>query len=269
MSMNIHTTQKGQSLIEILFALALFTIGVVTVGYVLFDAFDSFRYGVEASQARYIAIEGIEAVRSIRDTDSDQLQEGTYGLAHIDGYWELSSSSDDLLGTFDRTLTIEKIAHETWYVSSRVTWGTDGGTLKEYVLDTVFTNWTQTQGQAGALGIDVGGVYMNASSTELGGITLYNTDQETLTITGLVFSYEGDASVSSVTLGGTEVYTSATSSVHGSGDNIESFEYALEYGAGAHSMNPVVFSAPIDGDSTLLLTLYFSDESTRHIQLNP
>ena len=76
---------RGQSLIEMLFAVAVFTIGVVTIGYLVFDSFTSLRFGKETMQARLLASEGLEAVRTIYEDDFALLESGTYGLALQNG----------------------------------------------------------------------------------------------------------------------------------------------------------------------------------------
>ncbi len=265
----IHS-QQGQSLIEILFAIALFTVGVVTVGYVLFDAFDSLRHGMEATQARLLAQEGIEAVRAIRDGDADGLEEGIFGLALDAGKWAFRDVPDTD-GIFTRSVTIDAIEMEAWNITSTVTWDDPNGQQKEYTIDTVQTNWEQTIGHAGELGVDAGNVAINSSSTQISGVTLYNAGEsdDILTIDAFELLFEDGGSVEEVVLDGDVVFSSASSTSKVSGDRIYISDYPVGYGSGAHILGPISFSSAVATENGLVLIVHFTDTSSRYISLYP
>ena len=116
--MQTRTLQQGQSLIEIIFAISIFVIGVVTIGYLTIDAFTSMQRVTDSTQARLLAVEGIEALVSISDAEFD-ITAGTYGLALEGGIWTLIKTPDEQ-GKFTRTITIHSIDDDTFEVASQV-----------------------------------------------------------------------------------------------------------------------------------------------------
>ena len=110
-----RTKTSGFFLVEVLLATSLLVI--------LLTAFASvFYYGIESSnitgnrdRANFLAEEGQEAVRSIKNRSFASLVDGTYGLRYASGTWVLASSSDsDALYT--RKVTISTVDfYKKWY----------------------------------------------------------------------------------------------------------------------------------------------------------
>lgn len=97
--------QKGFSLIELLVAMTVFTIGVSSVIFLTLDAHTVSRRSTERTQAILLAQEGLEATRSIRDGDFENLVNGSHGLVLQDGKWVFSNTSDTV-GKFTRTVSV-------------------------------------------------------------------------------------------------------------------------------------------------------------------
>lgn len=133
--------RPGQSLMEVLLAVAIFIISVATVGFLFIDASQTSRRGSDGAKARQFAVEGIEATRAIRDINFSNVTTGTKGLAIVGGQWTFSGTSDTQDG-FTRTLTISAPDADTRYVTSTVTWttGTQTATTTEF---TILTNWNK------------------------------------------------------------------------------------------------------------------------------
>ena len=111
----ITNKEKGQSLIELMIAMGVFVLMVSTVAWLIIDVYLADRAGRERMEATLLAQEGIEAVRSMRDSDFDNLIAGTYGLTLSGSNWLFSGSSDshdqftrqivvsDVTGAIDQT----------------------------------------------------------------------------------------------------------------------------------------------------------------------
>lgn len=138
---NKHIKRKeGFLLIEVLLASALFML----VGGVFIA---SFLYGQESlvlagdrSRASYIAEEGLEVVRNIRDADFANLVDGTYGLAISGNQWIFSGSSDTI-GKFTRTIQITTAGSDRKDITSTVTWQQNAQRAGVVTMVTRLTNW--------------------------------------------------------------------------------------------------------------------------------
>lgn len=113
--------QSGQSLIEVIVAIFVFVLGITTVGMLVLDADVTSRQGVERSKAIFLAEEGLEATRSIRNDKFANLVEGAHGATTTSGIWSFSGLSD-VTDQFTRTVTIENIDAMQKKVTSLVTW---------------------------------------------------------------------------------------------------------------------------------------------------
>jgi len=132
--------QQGQSLIEIIFAITVFTIGIATIGFLVINARVSINHVTDLTSARLLAAEGIEATVSIRDGSFDALAAGTHGLVLEGGYWSLSDNPDNQ-GKFERTITISNLDADSKEVLSQVTWNSINGKEKSISYNTRLTNW--------------------------------------------------------------------------------------------------------------------------------
>lgn len=136
--------EKGQSLIELLIAIAIFVIVVSSFAFFLLDSYAGGRLAEEITVADFLAEEGMEAVRSIRDDSWDSLIAGDHGLAISANTWILQGSQEDLSDQFNkglRKITIEDIDSERKKITSRITWEFTPDRAQEVCLVTYLTNW--------------------------------------------------------------------------------------------------------------------------------
>ncbi len=99
---------SGQSVIEVIIAVAIFVIlasGSVTV---ILGSFLSSRQGSEETQASFYAQEGLDAVKSIRDQSWEFLVDGDHGLSFAGGKWVFNGTSE-VLGKYTRKITISPV----------------------------------------------------------------------------------------------------------------------------------------------------------------
>lgn len=131
---------KGFSLVEILLSGFLFAFLVTAfVGAYIYGQ-DSTSSAGRRDRAVYIAKEGLEAVRSIRDDAFSNLVDGTYGLAISSNQWVLNGSSDTT-DIFTRQITIATVDADTKQVSCDVTWQQNPQRAGDVSLVTYLTNW--------------------------------------------------------------------------------------------------------------------------------
>lgn len=131
---------KGFSLIEVLLSSFLFALLVTAfVGAYIYGQ-DSTSTAGRRARAAYIAQEGLEAVRSIRDSAFSNLVDGTYGLVISSNQWILSGSSD-ITDIFTRQVTISTVDANRKQVSCNVNWRQNPQRMGNISLVTYLTNW--------------------------------------------------------------------------------------------------------------------------------
>lgn len=152
---------KSFTLIETLVAISLLTVGVVG-SFSLMQRVTSFA-SIASSQftASYLAQEGIEIIRNIRDTNYLERQSWDNGIAagasfHLDyrsqvfpdetcgNYLRYASNfytcSADSSGKFQREITIEKPLSDKMVVSVEVSWS-ERGTQHQVFAETELYDW--------------------------------------------------------------------------------------------------------------------------------
>lgn len=135
---------KGQSLIELLVALGIFAAMTAIVSSLLIAGFVPGLQSQENSMALSLAQEGLEAARSIRDNDWDDLSEGSNGLALSDNHWIFQGSKEDIslkLPEGERKIIVESAGSDRKKVVSEITWKSFLNQNKKIELKTYLTNW--------------------------------------------------------------------------------------------------------------------------------
>ncbi len=147
---------KGFSLIELLFAGALFAVFAVGVTETLLTGLSVDRLGEEQTFATQYAASGLEVVRSLQAKDFDILTETDgVGLARQNGEWVIDQDHD-MNGKYTRVITITKVHRDgngnidegggdsdpdTMKVISTVSWRVTPSRSDSVVLETFFTRW--------------------------------------------------------------------------------------------------------------------------------
>jgi prepilin-type N-terminal cleavage/methylation domain-containing protein len=141
---------KGQTLIELLIAIAIFVIVVTGLAYFILDSYASGRLAEEIVVANFLAEEGLEAARSIRDNDWSTLNVGEYGLVISGNNWIFSGTEEDisdLLEKGTRKIIIEELGPadpDRKKITSRINWEFTPARLQDVQLVTYFTNFAKT-----------------------------------------------------------------------------------------------------------------------------
>jgi prepilin-type N-terminal cleavage/methylation domain-containing protein len=141
---------KGQTLIELLIAIGIFVIAVTGLAYFILDSYVAGRLTEEITVANFLAKEGIEAARSIRDNDWSILSVGEHGLMISGNNWVFSGTEEDvsyLLGKGTRKIIIEEFSPvdpDRKKITSRISWEFTPARNQDVQLVTYFTNFAKT-----------------------------------------------------------------------------------------------------------------------------
>lgn len=131
---------RGFSLIEAMLSAALLAMfATSTLGILAYGNERQARVGKKI-QAIFLAEEGLEAVRALRNQNYTLVTPGTFGLATANGQWALQGQSDTT-GWFTRQLSINDTGSHSKTVSSSVSWLQGDATMRVELL-TRFTDWT-------------------------------------------------------------------------------------------------------------------------------
>jgi len=161
--------QQGFSVVEIVIASAVLALTVTAfVGALLYFNKSTSTAGARA-RAVFLAEEGLEATRNIRDEDFSNLTDGTYGFAVSGGQW-VFSGAQDTTDIFDRQLTVSAVDANTKQINSIVSWDEGSGRSGEVSLITYLTYWQEVAAfdSCGAFcgSLDYGGGLCRANATE-------------------------------------------------------------------------------------------------------
>lgn len=135
---------RGQSLIELLIAMGVFVLAVSAITFLILDAYIADRAGHERTKASFLAEEGLEAAKSIRDNDWDDLTVGDHGLTISGSSWAFQGTEEDLsdqLKEGERKITIEGVDSNRKKVTSQVAWELTETRLQDVSLVTYLTDW--------------------------------------------------------------------------------------------------------------------------------
>jgi len=115
--------RRGQSMVEIIMAIAIMTVGITFSVSILMIVEKGSIESTSEMQAVFYAEEGIQAVISISDRSGTAVAVGTYGLAvqASPAEWILSGTSDTLNG-MTRVVTVSTYDTDTKKVDVLVTW---------------------------------------------------------------------------------------------------------------------------------------------------
>jgi type II secretory pathway pseudopilin PulG len=131
-------SSSGFGLLEAILAMALLSlVASVFAGALIYGQQSAFSAG-SFSRAAFVAQEGLEAVRNIRDEDFSNLENGAHGLAIQDGVWRLVSEPDSV-DIFSREIEISTIDENTKKVVATVSW-TGMFQSSQTTLTTYFVN---------------------------------------------------------------------------------------------------------------------------------
>lgn len=138
--------ERGQSLIELVVAIGIFVIVISVLVFLILNSYISGRLASEITQANFLAEEGLETARSIRDNSWDDLSNGIHYLDDSTGNWRFTDQPKIIDEKFERVINVEEIDPDNpdpdrKKVTSQVTWQFTEARPQEVSLVTYLTNW--------------------------------------------------------------------------------------------------------------------------------
>lgn len=138
---SVKNKKRGFSLLELILAIAIFSLSSFAMATLLIDSSLSTQLSLDRTEALLYAKEGIEATRSIRDTDWLSLTDGNHGLDSTGSAWTFSGNSDLIDGKFNRTVGITTVSTSTKDIFITIQWAPTPAGTSTVVLRTFLTNW--------------------------------------------------------------------------------------------------------------------------------
>lgn len=126
-------------MVEVILAVSLLAIYAATLLGVLAYGNESVVRPADRARSVFLAEEGIEAARSLRAIDWNNLTDGQYGVTSTQAGWTLLPT-EDKIGRFNRHLSISSTDAATKKITSAVSWPQGNETLTT-TLTTFLTNW--------------------------------------------------------------------------------------------------------------------------------
>ncbi len=132
---------KGFSIIEVLLAVSILVLIVTAFMGAFIYGSESTALAGQRARATFLAEEGLEASRNIRDASFSNLADGTKGLAILGNQWIFSGSSDTTDDFYTRQITISTIDSNRKQLVSNVSWQQNNQRTGSVSLTTYLTNW--------------------------------------------------------------------------------------------------------------------------------
>lgn len=135
---------KGQSLLELIISIGIFVAVIASLVFFVFDSYLSNRLSNEMTKANFLAEEGLEAAKSIRDNNFSDLLAGSHGLIISNGHWIFQGTEEDIssqLNSGKRVVLIENIDSNRKKITSSVNWNFTENRPEEVRLVSYLTNW--------------------------------------------------------------------------------------------------------------------------------
>lgn len=289
---NLRTRSHcGQSVVEIIIAVGLFSIIAGSSIIAILSSFSSTRLSEEYTMATAIATEGLEAAQSIRNQSWSALTNGAHGLSNSGGTWAFSGTTDiDASGRFTRTVTLSSVQRnnagdivasggtvdaETKLVTASVTWNFTESRSNTVTLVQYLTNWQTGKNkpgiggscaqQATCLAVDTSSVTLTNGNKRLSNITLDNIDPtNAITIATMTVSWTGGTAGSLldiIRINGSNVYTTPDLS---SGTEANITNVTLSAAATDVALNYIQWTASMSG-ATVNIVFTMSDGSTKTV----
>ena len=267
MQKELSHTKKGFSVVEVLLASSIFALlATAFVGSYLYGQ-ESTALGGNLARATFLADEGLEAVRNIRDAGYTNLVAATYGLSTTSNQWNLSGSSDTN-GIFTRQITLSAAGTKRFNATSTVTWQQNNQRTGSVSVATQLTKWMATQLTAAEnLIISTSGAWVdqncngcNGSTSHVVGITVANADTVDSTITSMSVSWSGAPAgqkIQVISINGSSVWTGNSNS----GVTLAISPVVLTGGAPATPLTFLEFKKDMSG-ATITVVFTMSDGSS-------
>lgn len=268
--------EKGQSLVELLIAMGIFALAVSTITWLIIDVYLADRAGRERMEATFLAQEGLEAVRSMRDSDFDSLNVGMFGLALAGNKWIFSGSSDTYK-QFTRQIVISEVVGDidqtdVKKIKSQVTWQITPLRPVSVILTDYLTDWEQTQGEAGQLDVNIDEAKIGGRGKDLKETTIENISESDITIDKITTWWDNSNLIEKITIADNDVWSKdgpgSPIGEQPSGTELDIEDFVVEAGEGQIKINKFKFDDSMIG-ATFIILFRMIDGSTKYVLVIP
>lgn len=260
-------------MIELMIAMGVFVLAVSAIAGLIIEAYLADRSGRERMLATFLAKEGIEAVRSIRDADFDNLTLGIHGLTLSGNNWIFSGSSD-IRDKFTRQIIISGAAGEIDQtdikkVESKVNWQIAPLRQVSVILTDYLTDWKQTQGRAGGLTINISNAALGGGQRQrLERITVQNTGSGSIVIDKITISWSNSRLIERIRINSTDVWlwngAGTPDGRQPSGTELNINNLTLAQGSGVRNINQIGFNGSMSG-TDFIIKFIMTDGSAKYV----
>lgn len=267
---NMFADRRGFSLVEVLLSITLFALLVITFVGALIYSQDSERLAGDRARATFLAEEGLEAVRNMRDGNHADLTDGNHGLSFSGNQWTFSGTTD-VTDIFSRSISVTSVDADRKTIVANVTWKQNEQRNGSVTLSSLLTNWRKIRlTEAERLKVDVTGVAINpADHTQITGITIENTGASgDIAITQMQVSWTGGlggTKISGIRMGGASVWSGSNAS--GSVEDVNP-DFVLASGVGTYPIDNLTFSKDMTG-ATITIIFTMLDGTTKQTSFSP
>lgn len=218
-------SQKGQSLLEVIVAMAIFSLIAMVMVSMITGSFLGLTQGGKYTEAEFLAQEGIEAVRSLKDSDWDSIRGYTATGIEVSGdSWTIKGEgTNDIIGDFVRTIYFNNVYRNDNYeivsadtlgalldirtkeIKSEITWNPRDTIINVVRQISYLTNWEDIN-EATCLKINTDTACFDKRI--LTGITLENTCPDEVTIIGTTPIWDSTSQITLVQIDGQSCWES-------------------------------------------------------------
>lgn len=276
-------TQKGQTLIEVIFALLIFFIFISGTLMLSFRTLKATGRSIELNQTKQIETASWEAIQAIAYSDWSALIDGSFGLTSASGQWALQTNPDTINERFIRSVTIAPVRRDASCHIVESAGTNDPDTKKitltlnwpaEPVSQTIIgqryiTNWKNPSyscavTEAGKLTIDTTFSIIDLTRKSILLTSLHNPSSVPITIDKMTLSWTKPGLITFIKIDGTNHWhsTNGTGTPQGaqpSGTELDIVDFTLAPG-GWYIIDNIRFDSKIDG-ATVTITATMSDGS--------
>ena len=270
------SNKKGLSIIELLIAIACFGMAAAAIIILILNVYSNIQQNKEESLAIFLAEEGLEAARSIRDNNWDSFTIGEHGLAIFGNNWVFQGTKEDIsdrLREGERKIIIENVPGDVdpdkMKTTSQITWKIGEAQFRDVSLVTYLTNWgKEGGGQADHLLVDSTGAELTGGDKKiLRGIYL-DSSQGTLTIDRMIFVWDNENKIEQVRIDNTIVWDKvgpkgSPKGEQSSGTELDIENFEIEENEEVE-IDKVKFTGPMEG-ATFSITFIMIDESIKTV----
>lgn len=174
----LSINSKGFSIVEVLLSVSIFGLLVVALVGILLYSQETANLSGRRAQAVFLAEEGLESDRNIRDSNYAALTTGSHGLAQATN-WSFSGTSDTT-DVYSRVQAISNISSQRQSVTSTVTWDQNLQRTGSVSLETRYTNWRRDLGNWTGAAVETSiNLPGNANAN---GVAIYKTSTNTYAV---------------------------------------------------------------------------------------